>query len=258
MATRNEWTRAETLAALHLYFQIPFGKLDQRNPRIRSLAEWIHRTPGAVALKLVNFASLDPQVRASGRLGMGNASRLDERIWQELNQDWDAVANEAAHSFEHYSNEHGVPPGSDVADEVPEIAEGKTVTALVKVRVNQARFRKAMLAGYNARCCVSGLSLPQLLVASHIVPWSSDVKNRLNPHNGLLLSVLHDKAYDVGLMTVLPDYTVRVAQRLIDEPLDEFAKTTLRSVDGQRIRLPERFRPAPEFLASHAARFGFV
>lgn len=198
MSRPSDWTRDQTLAALHVYFQLPFGQLHQRNAQIQHLAEWIGRTPGSVALKLVNFASLDPQVRASGRAGMSNASNLDRLIWNELNADWDAVAGDAARVYEHYGSQHGVTPGADVAEEVPEIAEGKNFTATVKVRVNQARFRRAVLASYTSRCCISGLAVPQLLIASHIVPWGVDAKNRLNPKNGLCLSALHDKAFDVG------------------------------------------------------------
>ena len=76
MATSAQWTRKQTLAALHVYFQLPFGQLHQRNPLITQLALWIGRTPSAVALKLVNFASLDPQVRASGRSGMGHRLQI--------------------------------------------------------------------------------------------------------------------------------------------------------------------------------------
>lgn len=252
------WTRDETLAALHVYFQLSFGQLHQRNPLIQQLAAWIGRTPGSVALKLVNFASLDPQVRASGRAGMSNASNLDRLIWIELNEDWDLVAGEAAHVYEHYGTEHGVKPGSDVVEEVPEIAEGKTVTATVKVRVNQARFRRAVLASYTARCCISGLAVPQLLIASHIVPWSMDAKNRLNPQNGLCLSALHDKAFDVGMITVLPNYTVQVSKRLMGADLDDFTKQALAKYDGCAIALPERFKPNASFLAAHASRFGFI
>ena len=216
MPRPTDWTREQTLAALHVYFQLQFGQLHQRNPLIRQLAEWIDRTPGSVALKLVNFASPDPQVRASGRTGMSNASNLDKRIWNELNEDWDLVAGEAARVYEHYGSEHGVKPGSDVEEEAPEIAEGKTVTATVKVRVNQARFRRAVLASYTSRCCISGLAVPQLLIASHIVPWSMDTKNQLNPQNGLCLSALHDKAYDIGLITVLPDYIHSAGVKEID------------------------------------------
>lgn len=258
MPRPTDWTREQTLAALHVYFQLPFGQLHQRNPLIQHLAIWIGRTPGSVALKLVNFASLDPQVRASGRAGMSNASRLDKQIWDELNSNWDLVADEAARAYENYGSEHGVAPGADVAEDVPEIAEGKSVNAVVKVRVNQARFRRAVLASYNARCCISGLAVPQLLIASHIVPWSMDTKNRLNPQNGLCLSALHDKAYDTGLITVLPDFTVRVSKRLLDVDLDEFTKQTLSKYHGQCIALPERFKPNPNFLQAHAARFDFA
>lgn len=260
MAT-TRWTRAETLAALNVYFQLSFGQLHQRNPAIRQLAEWLGRTPGAVALKLVNFASLDPQVRASGRAGMGNCSKLDEDIWKELNTQWDTVANEAATLFDHYAQQHGVPSGSDVADvvdELPTFAEGKTTTATVQVRVNQARFRKAVLASYGARCCISGLAEPRLLVASHIVPWSRDTQNRLNPHNGLCLSALHDKAYDIGLLTVLPDYTVRVSAQLNHAKVDAFTREALAAFDGRPIAMPERFKPHPEFLENHARRFLFL
>jgi putative restriction endonuclease len=258
MPRSTDWRRDQTLAALHVYFQLPFGQLHQRHPMIRQLAEWFDRTPGAVALKLVNFASLDPQIRESGRAGMSNASKLDRVIWGELNGDWDAVATEAAKIYERFGREHGVAPGADVAEDVPEIAEGKTTTASVMVRVNQARFRRAVLAGYGARCCISGLSEPRLLIASHIIPWSMDIRNRLNPQNGLCLSALHDKAYDLGLITVLPDFTVRVSNQILTSEHDGFAQEALVRFNGRRIALPERFAPNPEFLEAHAKRFDYL
>lgn len=258
MKSTSNWTRPETLAALHIYLQLPYGQLHRSQPRIVQLSQWLGRTANAVALKMVNLASQDPQVQASGRRGMGNASSLDKQIWQEMQQDADAVILEADASFATYAQQHGLTGAEDVAEEVPEIAEGKTVTATVQVRVNQARFRRAVLASYNATCCMSGLSIPKLLVASHIVPWSMDSKNRLNPSNGLCLSALHDRAYDQGLITVLPDFTIRVTEHLRRPDLDAFAQSTLTQCHGQAIRLPERFRPAPVFLEVHAKRFGFL
>ncbi len=211
---RVNWTRPQTLAALHIYMQLPFGKLDSRNHKIKQLAEWIGRTPGSVALKLVNLASLDPVIVASGRAGMGNASTLDRKIWDELQKNWDAVALEAASEYERLATTHGVTADADLLEEVPLPEEGKTRSATVQVRVNQARFRKAVLASYNATCCISGLRHEKLVIASHIVPWSEDTKNRLNPHNGLCLSALHDRAYDQGLITVMPDFKVRVSKQL--------------------------------------------
>ena len=70
----------------------------------------------------------------------------------------------------------------------------------------------AVMSAYNGRCCITGLSLSGLLVASHIIPWSHDRDNRVNPRNGLLLSALHDKAFDTGLITIKDfDMTVRVS-----------------------------------------------
>lgn len=248
----NYWTRHQTLAALHIYFQLPFGKLHQNQPKIKQLAAWIGRTPGSVALKLVNFASLDPQVRARGRVGMGNASALDATIWQELQTNWDDVALEAAAEYDGLAHSNGVTPDSDIVEDLVNFDEGKTLIASVEVRVNQARFRKAVLASYNATCCISGLQHEKLVIASHIVPWAIDKQNRLNPQNGLCLSALHDRAYDQGLITVLPDFTVRVTKRLQSHATNGFLFDSLIRYDGKRIRLPERFAPAPDFLARHA------
>jgi len=64
--TAARWTRSQLKLAFYLYCQLPFGKLHQRNPEVIKLAGEIGRTASAVAMKLVNFASLDPAIRASG------------------------------------------------------------------------------------------------------------------------------------------------------------------------------------------------
>ena len=260
-----KWTRSHTLAAFHLYTLLPFGKLHRGTPEIRQLAAWQGRTPSSVAMKLVNFASLDPQIIASGRAGLSGASNQDRTLWAELQDNWDRVAEEAATAYGTLALNHGVATDSALIEEVeeieagqPEIEEGRTRSAWVQVRVNQARFRKSVLASYNATCCISGLQHEKLVIASHIVPWRMDSKNRLNPQNGLCLSALHDKAYDQGLITVMPDFTVRVSPALKAHQQDSFMADALLRFNGQAIRLPERFRPASEFLAFHARTFGFM
>ncbi len=84
MARSTDWTRSETLAAFHIYLQLPFGQLHRNQPRIVQLSQWIGRTASAVAMKLVNFASLDPRMVASGPRGMGSASQLDRQVWHEF------------------------------------------------------------------------------------------------------------------------------------------------------------------------------
>lgn len=97
---------------------------------------------------------------------------------------------------------------------------------------------------------MSGLSEPRLLIASHIVPWSKDKANRLNPSNGLCLSALHDKAFDKGMLTLDDDFRVVLAPRIArsDEP---FIRDVFQPLAGKQIALPERFVPDRSFLATH-------
>ena len=71
MARADLWTRDQLLLALRLYLHTPFGKLHANNPAIIDLARRIGRTPGALAMKSVNFANLDPAQAARGRLPEG-------------------------------------------------------------------------------------------------------------------------------------------------------------------------------------------
>lgn len=255
---RNDWTREQVLAGLHIYLQLNYGQLHARNPKIKELAVWIGRTANSVALKLCNLASLDPAVLASGRKGMDGASKVDKSVWQELLANWDAVVLEAATIYGKLAASHGLEHAEDLDLELPPTELGRTRTATVQVRVNQARFRKSVLVGYDSTCCISGLQDERLLIASHIVPWSEDAHNRLNPQNGLCLSALHDRAYDQGLITVLPDYTVCVSAKLKTKSADTFLQESLLRFDKAPIRMPSRLAPAPDFLAWHARHFGYL
>jgi putative restriction endonuclease len=255
---RNLWTEEQTLAALHVYLQLPFGKLHSGTPKIKELAGWIGRTPSAVARKLSNLAGLDPAILASGKVGLTNGSAVDDKIWSDLKTDWDQTATRAVEAYARFATSAGVLPDAELFDGVSEFELGKNRTATVQMRVNQARFRSYVLAGYNSTCCISGLQNECLLIASHIVPWSEDTHNRLNPQNGLCMSALHDRAYDQGLITVLPDYTVRVSAKLKTKSADTFLQESLLRFDKAPIRMPSRLAPAPDFLAWHARHFGYL
>ena len=79
------------LIVLELYCRIPFGQMHSRNPEAIRVAVLIGRTPGAVAMKLVNIASLDPGLKQRGISGLSNASASDRAIWQEMNADWQSL-----------------------------------------------------------------------------------------------------------------------------------------------------------------------
>lgn len=75
-------------------------------------------------------------------------------------------------------------------------------TAIIQSRIGQGEFRKSLIDKYNGRCIITGIDLPELLVASHIKPWAAaSNKERLDVNNGLLLSATYDKLFDRGLIT---------------------------------------------------------
>lgn len=248
MAT-NRWTKEQLKLAFHLYCQLPFGRLHSRNPEIIQLAKLISRTPGAVAMKLVNFASLDPAITSTGRTGLGNAGSLDKEVWAEFHADWEKLAVEC--EMLRRNLDHAAPP-LDEADEllIPEDFSGETRRIVTEQRIKQNFFRRAVLSSYRSRCCMSGLSEPRLLVASHIVPWSKDKANRLNPSNGLCLSAIHDKAFDKGLITLTDDFKIVVSEEL-KRKNDSFIIEILLPLNGLAIEPPERFVPQAEFIAWH-------
>jgi len=73
--------------------------------------------------------------------------------------------------------------------------------AVIKARIGQGQFRDGLI-NYWGSCAVTGCKKPELLIASHIKPWSkSDLKERLNIYNGLLLSPNLDSCFDSGLIS---------------------------------------------------------
>jgi predicted restriction endonuclease len=243
---RKPWTDEQLKLAFYLYCQLPFGKLHSKNQKIIKMADFIGKTPNALAMKLVNLASLDPAVRNSGRKGLGNASLADKRIWDEFHNNWEGLTEEC---------ELLLQDGNDIStdnniDHVPNYS-GETRDTIVSVRIGQYFFRKAVLSSYQNICCISGVSLPQLLIASHIVPWAASKENRLNPSNGLCLSAIHDRAFDKGFITVTPDYIIRVSKKLGKNTNNSQQIQLLIDSDNRQIILPQKFLPNKDFLDWH-------
>ena len=247
MTTTPNWTRQQLLVAFELYCRIPFGRITSRNPEIIWAAGMIGRTPAGLSMKMGNIASLDPAIITSGRRGLGNASAADRAMWEEMNADWEGFAVESQQALEGFGLVEQA--GTAIDDSMSELQhKGIDRPVETTARVGQSFFRKAVLSAYDQRCCITGLAVPRLLVASHIIPWSHDSANRVNPRNGLLLSALHDRAFDTGLLTINDDMTVRATSAYSD---NEFFSSAIVAYQGKPIRLPERFHPNREFLAYH-------
>lgn len=251
MANRR-WSEEETILALHLYFQLPFGKLHSGNAEIQELADAIDRTHSSLAMKLCNFASLDPKITETGRKGLEGASKLDHKFFAEFQNDWTGLVARA--ELLHASLGRPSSDGSVNEDVAPFTFEpytgATTAEATLHRRVRQDFFRRAVLANYEECCCITGIADPRLLTASHITPWSVDVANRHNPANGLLLSATYDRAFDRGLLTINTDGRVRMSRQLTQSASAE-TRDYFRAADGRSIRPSSRFNPDPVLLQWH-------
>ena len=243
---RKPWTREDSIVVLNLYCRIPFSQSRASHPEVVRTARLLGRTPASVNFKIGNFGSFDPELKKRGIGGLPNVSELDRRVWEEFNGAWERLAQESARLV--FEAEARRPPS---AREFGEARIGKEKMRLSKSRVNQQFFREAILAAYGGRCCVTGLAIPTLLVASHIKPWAKCGKTeKLSPRNGLCLNALHDRAFDRGLITVGADFRLRASRALSSAP-NAAAREMLLRHDGRKISLPEKFVPDSVFLDWH-------
>ncbi|MBX3054881.1 MAG: HNH endonuclease [Anaerolineae bacterium] len=255
------WTRDELLLALNLYFKIPFGQFDQHNPKVINLAKLIDRTSSSVAMQLSNFASLDPYHQNRGVSGLRPPGRLAQQLWEEVQSDWEYVILESENLLETLMQPQAKAEAdknlSEIADKLPQEKQSALTEKerLVKVRLGQRFFRDSIMANYRERCCVCGMPITELLIASHIIPWKDREDLRLNPSNGLSLCALHDKAFDRGLLSIDDDYRVLVSSAIYHYFLHEAVKNGLMIYNTHPILLPDRFAPAKEFLYIHRNQY---
>lgn len=246
MIDRN-WRRDELLACFNLYCRIPFGKFHSRNPEIVTFADAIRRTPSAVAMKLVNFASFDPMHKQRNVRGLANASRLDRALWEEFEIAPNRIAEESEEAFNRLSLPTQVPE-----EQEPNLPEGPTEKQLTRpMRLVQSFFRRSVLASYGYKCSFCGLEIRALLNASHIIPWNASIELRADPRNGFCLCVLHDRAFDRGLMSVDSDSRLLISRRIRKTNPVPLHRVAFLDLEGQRINLPGRFVPNMSCLEYH-------
>jgi HNH endonuclease len=247
MAKYNRWSRDELLCVLRLYCRTPYGRLHQHNPAIIKLSGLIGRTPSAVAMQACNFGSLDPTQRARGVSGLKNSGHAGRELFAEFLRNAEAIASEAEEMYLKFSAS-----GENGTENELTLPDGPTeVSRTVRTRRVQSFFRDAVKVSYKGTCAISGIAVPELLIASHIIPWSVDVGKRADPRNGILLNSLYDKAFDRGLITFDSDLrvVVSVQLRISDPPL--FQKQALIDIEGAPLRQPTRFAPDPDAMAYH-------
>lgn len=253
MPQRESWSRKQLIIAFKLYCELSFGRMHSKNPEIIRFARLIGRTPSALAMKLTNIASLDPEIRSTGRKGLSGSSIADRKMWDEMTSDWNRFSAEIIQTEREFKVSSAEPLEIRESNNAVSYV-GATRSVKIEARVGQGFFRKAVLSAYSFRCCVTALDIPELLVASHIVPWSLDPQNRLNPRNGLCLSPIHDRAFDLGLITISEDYRIQVSKQLGRRKSDGYFDNAFQKYADMPISLPEKFAPDPDFLKFHRER----
>ena len=108
-----------------------------------------------------------------------------------------------------------------------------------------------VLSNYTTKCAITGIDLPELLLASHIIPWSKNKEHRLNPQNGICLSALYDKAYDKGIIGINQNYEIILSTSLKKKKETLFFKNHFAPIENLKISEPLKYLPRKEFLEYH-------
>jgi len=129
-------------------------------------------------------------------------------------------------------------------------AEGR-----VKTRLGQSLVRKRILGVYGNRCALCNMTLRDMLIAAHIIPWGHERKTRLNLRNMMCLCALHDKAFEQGYITVGFDkktvkYYIEISQEF-DDFLEGAEQYQALFPQALELAVPAEYSPDPEFLEYH-------
>jgi putative restriction endonuclease len=248
---RRLWTREEMILVLNLYMKLPFSKIHDYNSEVIKMAGLIGRSPASVAMRLGNYASCDPLLAERNVRGLADGRKRCMPYWEEFQNNREDLLYESEcirAKYEHNTIEHKYQKVLENVD----FLEGKDRERLVKTRVNQSVFREMVLNNYSNRCALTDIDLPELLVASHIIPWSVNEKERLNPANGICLSALYDAAFDKGLIGFRPETTeLIISERLKERSKKDFYEKYFGSLEGRKLNAAEKYKPSAECLDYH-------
>lgn len=255
MNKRNpRWSREELILALELY--LAKGQLDARSTEVIELSRKLgvlsaveqlnpelFRNPNGVAMKLGNFAALDPR---KGK-GLSSGGKKDKEVWDEFS-----------------NNPYGLSHAADLIRDGLKAVESNLVGELVKEtaaesfetesredtrirlagsivsRRGQSTFRQTLIGAYGGRCAFSGYNAADALEAAHILGYLARESHHVC--NGLLLRADIHTLFDLGLLAVKSSsMSVDVAPALRETPYVE--------LEGKSIGLPKSDEQQPSEAA---------
>ncbi len=243
---RRPWSRDELLVAFNLYCKLPFGQLHHGNPRIIEVAQFLDRSANAVAMKLSNLASFDPQLEKRNIRGLSHASKRDKEIFEEFYLNPESLANASESAMEQLTSDDNEVSTRSLTSEGPTETE-----RVVRVRRVQRFFRESVLANYEYKCGLTGIAITGLINASHIIPWSQNIARRADPTNGIALCVLYDRMFDRGMLTFDETLRVVLSDKICQKPHSKMHRSLLVDIKGRRLTIAKRASPDKDALAYH-------
>jgi len=247
---RKLWTKDELMLVFNLYLKLPFGKMHTRTPEIIEIANLLDRTVNSIAIRLSNFASCDPYHQNRGVKGMVGGIKQCQPIWDEFFENKELLIFESERILAEKENKTIETKFDDLLFDLKDM-KGETKLREVKTRVNQNVFRQIIIANYSNKCAITGIDIPELLFASHIIPWSKNEEERLNPENGICLSALYDRAFDKGLIAISQKYQVLISNKLKKKKDTDYFEKYFAPIENQLLIAPQRYFPKKEFIQYH-------
>lgn len=244
------WTEEETLFLFKVFLTESPRGLGSGSPRILEIADMLSRTPGSIHRKLEDIRSNDPGYIASGRRAT-NAAQFVKDTWTALGDNHDVIVRMMNDAYLHFC-EDSFEVGTILLDE---INPGIDVPYESTRRSGQQMFRLLVAGNYDRRCCITGISTPELLVASHIKPWAdSSPTERTDPRNGLYLNRLHDGLFDRYLMTLDEDLRIVYSDEVRENNDEDVFERFFGRSENARIRMPSKYEIDENLIAYHRER----
>ena len=247
---KNIWSEEELILTLSVYFQLPFGRLNRTTPEVIELASLLNnRTANSAAMRLCNFAACDPAIAGTigptgtVRTGLVGGMSTCKPIWDKYSSNKEELFLLAAQIRADRLHKTVEQTLSSTSQKSLKGLHGETRKQMVNLRVNQDAFRNMILNNYENRCAITGIDIPELLVASHIIPWADREDTRLDPENGICLSPLYDKAFDRGYIVLSSDLSKKIHKT--------YYQKYFQPLDGLSIALPYDHKPNKDYLEYH-------
>ena len=190
-------------------------------------------------------------ITARGVVGLQGGSEKCRSYWEQFSEDKEGLIFECERILAQYEHTSIERKYRSILQDIPDNLVGKTREQIVQVRVNQSVFRQIVLANYDFKCALSGIDIPELLVASHVIPWSYNEEERMNPKNGICLSSLYDKAFDQGLISFDSSFKVLFSERLSSNVGKEYFDKYFSPIQNKSLAETKKYAINPTFLEWH-------